>query len=93
MSKYEVTYDVPVPEGAGNGRGGTFKYPWYEMEPGGSFAVVVADDPKGRSAAHIRAVLSASGCSAAKRAGDGRKYATRLMIENGQEVVRVFRVK
>lgn len=79
----KIDSDIPLPQPAH--RGPLPRYPWRTMKPGDSFVY-----PNTRSLRHTQA--SANRAVAYRKSDHGETYATRTVTENGERVVRVWRV-
>jgi hypothetical protein len=82
----EITIDKNLPMPNATRASGWSKFPFKTMEVGDSFIYPTRAD-RGVRYAQTNAV------NAARRCGDpSRKFATRIVVEDGQEVVRVWRI-
>ena len=81
----KVDKGVPIPK-YGTARRGS-KYPIRDLLVGDSFAVPV---PEGRTPSQVQTIVSVT----IKRINiDGAKFTTRSLIENGERVIRCWRVE
>ena len=84
---FEIQKHIPIPESRGRTRMEN-GYPFDSMEIGDSFAVPV--DP-GKIVASVQKHVRSAACSPNHR--KKHKYVTRALVEDGREVVRIWRTE
>lgn len=80
-----IDKDVPMPAARGGRR--FYDVAWETMELGDSFVV----PSLGRSLKRVHEI--AGGLAATRARQDGRRYETRVVVETGERVVRIWRVQ
>lgn len=90
MTMFTIEKKIPIPCITRKGAGKTLMYPWLEMDVGDSFCIPIV---RPRNADSIQASVYASAHGPAFIGKPkGFRISTRRLVEDGQHVVRVWRV-
>lgn len=88
----EITQDIPLPANAGK-RGRTGIYPFKSMTVGSSFSIPDSADqkrPDGGSMAQGK--LASAARNWARSHNSKAKFCTRVLVEDGKPVARIWRI-